>query len=96
MNIIIKPSSKKEKKYDAVIDGSKTVSFGQAGASDYTLHKNPNRKKLYENRHKKNEDWSNPLTAGFYAKNSLWNKPTITESIKDTNKRFKNINIKMR
>ena len=31
---------------------------------------------------------------GFYAKNILWNKPTITESIKDTNKRFKNISIK--
>ena len=39
------------------------------------------------------EDWSNPLTAGFYATNILWNKLRITESIRDTNRRFKNINI---
>ena len=64
--------------------------------SDYTKHKNPERKKLYENRHKSRENWNDPLTAGFYAKNILWNKPTITESVKDTNKRFKNISIKMR
>jgi hypothetical protein len=96
MNIIIKPSSKKEKKYDAVINNSKTVSFGQAGYSDFTQHKNEDRKNRYIQRHKKNEQWDNPNTAGFYAKNILWNKSTITESIKDTNKRFKNINIKMR
>ena len=95
MNIIIKPSTKLDKKYTAIIDNKKQVHFGQAGASDYTLHKNHNRKKLYENRHKKNEDWSNPLTAGFYAKNILWNKPTIAESIKDTNKKY-NVNIKLR
>ena len=59
--------------------------------SDYTQHKNPERNKLYENRHKSRENWNDPLTAGFYAKNILWNKPTITESVKDTNKRFKNI-----
>ena len=39
MEVIIKPSSKKDKKYDAVIDGKKTVSFGAAGASDFTQHK---------------------------------------------------------
>jgi hypothetical protein len=96
MNIIIKPSTKPEKKFTAIIDNKKSIHFGQKNASDFTQHKNPTRKKLYENRHKKNEDWSNPLTAGFYAKNILWNKPTITESIKDTNKRFKNISINMR
>ena len=96
MNIIIKPSSKPDKKYTAVIDNKKSIHFGQKGASDYTQHKNPERKKLYENRHKKNENWNDPSTAGFYAKNILWNKPTITESVKDTNKRFKNISIKMR
>ena len=96
MNIIIKYSTKPDKKYMAIIDDKKTVHFGAAGASDYTKHKNEDRKKLYENRHKSRENWSNPLTAGFYAKNILWNKPTITESIRDTNRRFKNINIKLR
>ena len=44
-------------------------------------------------RHSKHEDWHNPLTAAVYATNILWNKPTITESIRDTHRRLKNINI---
>ena len=94
--IIISKSVKKNKKYDARIDGKKTVSFGAAGYSDYSVHKDPERKQRYIDRHKSREDWSDPTTAGFFAKNILWNKPTITESIKDTNNRFKNINIKLK
>ena len=96
MNIIIKPSNKPDKKYMAIIDDKKTVHFGAAGMSDYTKHKDKERKERYLARHKNNEQWNNPLTAGFYATNILWNKPTLAESIKDTNRRFKNINIKMR
>ena len=96
MNIIIKPSNKTDKKYMAIIDDKKTVHFGAAGMSDYTKHKDKERKERYLARHKNNEQWNNPLTAGFYATNIFWNKPTITESIRDTNRRFKNINIKLR
>ena len=39
VDIIITKSNKTGKKYDAVIEGKKTVSFGQAGASDFTKHK---------------------------------------------------------
>ena len=37
--IIITKSKNKDKKYDARIDGKKTVSFGAAGMSDFTKHK---------------------------------------------------------
>ena len=94
--IIISKSKDKNKKYDARIDNKKTVSFGSAGMSDFTKHKDEERKQRYLNRHKKNENWSDPTTAGFYATNILWNKETITQSVKDTNKRFKNINIKLK
>ena len=94
--IIISKSKNKDKKYDARIDGKRTVSFGAAGMSDFTKNKDPERKQRYLNRHRKNENWSDPTTAGFFAKNLLWNKPTLTESIKDTNNRFKNINIKLK
>ena len=93
MQIVISPSSKPDKNFEARIDGKKSIHFGQAGASDFTQHKNLLRKDRYLQRHSKNEDWNNPLTAAFYATNILWNKPTITESIRDTNRRFKNINI---
>ena len=36
MQIIITPSDKKDKKYEARIDGKKSIHFGQAGASDFT------------------------------------------------------------
>ena len=49
MNIIIRPSNKPDKKYTAIIDNKKSIHFGAAGMSDYTKHKNPERKKLYEN-----------------------------------------------
>ena len=64
------------------------------GASDYTIHKDDERKERYINRHKKNEDWNNIYTAGFWSRWILWNKPSISESIRDTNNRFKNVNIK--
>ena len=45
MEVIISKSKKLDKKRDARIDGSKTTSFGQKGASDFTKHKNADRKK---------------------------------------------------
>ena len=58
VEIIIKKSSKDGKKYDAVIDGKKTVSFGATGYSDFTKHKDEDRKKNYIARHKPNQDWT--------------------------------------
>ena len=95
LEVLIQPSKKKGKKYDAAVNG-KTVSFGAKGYSDYTIHKDPERKKRYETRHKKNENWSDPTTAGFYAKHLLWNKTSLQASIADVNKRMKNVNIKMK
>ena len=96
MNIIIKPSSNRLKKFDAIIDDKKKISFGQKGASDFTINKNEDQKNRYINRHKKMENWNDPMTAGFFSKNILWNKTSLNESIKDTNRRFKNIEIKLK
>ena len=85
MEIIISKSKNSKKKYDAKVNG-KTISFGASGYSDFTQHKDKERKQRYVNRHKKNEDWSNPMTAGFYAKNALWNKDTVKASVVDINK----------
>ena len=98
MEIVITKSKKSDKKYDARIDGTKTVSFGQKGASDFTKHKDKDRKESYIARHKKNENWnaSGAKTAGFYSKHVLWNKKTLKESVDDINKRFKSLNAKMK
>ena len=91
--IEISTSDHKDKKFKAVIDNKKTVHFGAQGASDFTIHKSEERKQRYVTRHRKREDWSDPETAGFYAKRILWNKPTIQGSIKDTNQRFKGLRV---
>ena len=96
MEVQIKRSKRKDKKFDAIIDGKKTVSFGAAGMSDYTKHKDAERKERYIARHKKNEDWSNPKTAGFYAKNVLWNKTSLQASVADIKKKFPMLNVKLK
>jgi hypothetical protein len=77
MNIIIKPSHRKDKKFDAIIDGKKTIPFGAKNYSDYTKHKDDDRKDRYLQRHK--NDNNNPLYPSFYSTNILWNKSTISE-----------------
>ena len=96
MDVVISRSEKADKKMKAVINGKKTVHFGQSGASDMTQHKDPDRKKAYLNRHKKNENWTatGVDTPGFYSRWVTWNKDTLTKSVEDLNNRFKHINIK--
>lgn len=82
-------SDKPAKKYKVVIDG-KTVYFGAAGYSDYTIHKDPERKARYISRHKNNENWkkSGMATPGFWSRWLLWGEPTIGASIKAIQEKF--------
>jgi len=66
----------------------KTVHFGAANMSDFTLHKDPERKKRYIARHLKNEDWNDPITPGALSRWILWNKTTLQASIRDYKRRF--------
>ena len=84
------PSDKPEKKYYIITKDNKRVYFGQASASDFTHHKNEDRKNRYILRHQKNEDWgkSGIDTAGFWSRWLLWNKPTIKESYQDIKRKY--------
>ncbi len=81
------PSDKPEKKYYIITKDNKRVYFGAAGMSDFTKHKDEDRKNRYIKRHEKNESkfWnkSGIDTASSWALNLLWNKPTIKESYQD-------------
>ena len=82
-------SQRKGKKYVAVFSNpKKTIHFGADGYEDYTIHKDKNRRQLYFNRHKKNENWEDPLTAGSLSRYVLWNKTTIEKSLEDYLNRF--------
>jgi hypothetical protein len=85
----LSPSTNKNKKWKIETD-TKTVHFGASGYEDYTIHKDEDRMKRYISRHKNNENWgkSGIGTAGFWSRWLLWNKSSLSASIKDTEKRF--------
>ena len=63
------------------------IHFGAKGYSDFTLHKDDDRKKRYVARHKKRENWNDPSSAGYWGKHLLWNQNSIHKSILDLKKR---------
>lgn len=97
MEVIIKPSKTKNKKFDAIINGERKISFGQAGASDYTEHKDPERKERYIARHKKNENWgkSGVDSAGWLSRFILWEKPSLKGAIDNANKKYADVKFKL-
>ena len=86
-------STNKEKKLMAVFedkDGKKikTTHFGARGMSDYTKHGDKERMERYNTRHRKNENWNQPMTAGSLSKYILWNTPSLQGSFNDYKRRF--------
>jgi hypothetical protein len=92
--VVIKKSSKPEKKLMAVFSypdttRTKTISFGQAGAPDYTITKDKAQRSRYISRHKAREDWTRPDTAGALSRWILWgNSTSRSENISNFKKRF--------
>jgi len=87
--VYIKKSNKPTKKYMVLVD-NKTIHFGAKGMSDFTQHKDTERKNRYIQRHKKRENWkkSGIKTAGFWSRWLLWNKPSITASKQNISSKF--------
>lgn len=87
---VLSKSSRVDKKWMIRTPGGKTIHFGAQGYSDFTIHKDPERLKRYLSRHKGSEKWgrSGINTAGFWARWLLWNKSTLTASIKEIQQKF--------
>ena len=66
----------------------KTVKFGDSKYNDFTTHNDEKRKISYILRHAKNEDWNDPLTAGFWSRWLLWNLPNINDSMRFISDKF--------
>jgi hypothetical protein len=92
IKVLISKSDSKGKKMKAEFyerdKRIKTTHFGASGMSDYTIHKDPQRKERYLERHRKNENWQDYKTAGSLSRYILWNLPTLSASIADYKKRF--------
>ncbi len=96
----VKPSTKPEKKYTATFckcekkdqckgSNHKTVHFGLKGSSTFLDHKDNKKKDAYLARHKANENWNDPTTAGALSRWLLWNLPTLSGSIAFFKNKFK-------
>ena len=92
MEVVITKSKKPDKKYDAVIDGKKKISFGASGYSDFTKHQDLLRRDSYIKRHSK-EDWSksNIASPAWMSRYILWEKPTLKSAVDNANKKYKDI-----
>lgn len=78
------------KKFQVTLPSGRKVKFGAQGYSDYTVHKDAERRTRYQTRHQAREDWTRKGldTPGFWSRWILWNLPSLSQSIKDTERRF--------
>ena len=84
MYIHIKKSNINGKKLTALFYNEskqliKTVHFGATGYLDYTISPHDEeRRNIYITRHKANESWNNPMSAGALSRYILWEYPSLT------------------
>lgn len=70
----------------------KSTKFGAKGMSDYTIHKDKQRRERYISRHKKDLRTKDPTRAGYLSMYILWNKPSFKSSVADYKKRLNSYN----
>ena len=92
----ISKSNRNDKRFVAVFrsdDGKKikTTHFGLKNPKRGTFidHQNDKLKENYLKRHKENENWKDPMSAGALSRWILWNKPSLKSAIDDFKKKFK-------
>ena len=97
LNIVIQKSHNTRNKYTAIINGTKTISFGAAGYQDFTTHKDTQRRQNYIRRHS-NEDWtrSNVESAAWLSRYILWEKPSLQEAIKHASTMYKDVKFSLK
>ena len=93
MRVEIKKSTNLMKKYMAIFYDEddkkvKTTHFGANGMSDYTQHKDPERKQRYIDRHSHRENFNDYMSAGALSRWILWNKTSLKASITDYKNKF--------
>ena len=88
MQAVLRPAPAGSQKKWMVTLGGKTIKFGARGYQDFTQHKDPERRHLYLARHRVRENWKDYMTAGFWSRHLLWEKPTITQAKRSIRKKF--------
>jgi len=77
-----------EKKNECKGKNHKVVHFGSKGSSTFIDSKDNKKKDAYIARHKVNENFNDPTSAGALSRWILWNLPTLSGSIAFFKKKF--------
>lgn len=75
--------------YDENKTKIKTVHFGADGYIDFTISPHDKKKKQYINRHRSNENWNDPMSAGTLSRYILWEHPLLSTAINNYIKMFR-------
>lgn len=80
-----------QKKWRVLFENGTHTDFGATGYSDFTMHKDPARMRLYVQRHRSRETWGlkGIKTAGFWSRWLLWSEPSLSKAKKLIQKKFK-------
>ena len=70
----------------------RNTKFGAKGMSDYTIHKDIERRNRYIKRHTKDLRTNDPTRAGFLSMYILWNKKSYKSSLSDYKRRLNTYN----
>ena len=83
---IVRPS----KKFFIITNDNKKIYFGDSNFQHFTSdHLDERRRLLYISRHRKNEDWKNPNTSGYWSMWFLWDTKTYEQAYKKIRKDLK-------
>ena len=79
--MVVRKSDKPKKKYVAIFTDTETgrtkkTYFGAAGATDYLISKEKDRRERYRSRHKKDLKTGDPTRAGYLSFYILWGEDT--------------------
>jgi len=85
---ILKKSTRADKRF-AIDMGVMQHHFGSDVGKTFIDHKDEGKKKGWIARHRNDKNYNNTHSGIYHSKNLLWNKPTLTEAIKDYEKKHK-------
>ena len=85
-------SDRPTKKFYIITNDNRKVYFGQSGYEHFTGpegHGDERRRLNYISRHRKNEDWGDPNTAGYWSAKFLWFEKSYEQAYKKIRKDLK-------
>ena len=89
--VSVTPANDGTHKYKAKFENgrSKTTKFGASGMDDYTKTGDKEQRARYIQRHSRNENWSDPTSAGALSRYLLWGESTsLMENLRRYRSRF--------